>query len=404
MIRVATLSACAALTLALANPAQAQETLNIDFFQGPLVSSGRVVGLGGAFVSVAEGADGHLVNPASLAIRYPYTADDWFDWDYALSLRKDTFLEGGIDLDRSGRAAAYDRTTFSQIGFNLKFGRFGIGIHIQSQEYQIDSELLTQTRTYKYIQLVGGLGAAWAAWDGELIMGIFLPVARSELKEMEAGSVALEGSALLLGTVYAPFGHPYRLGAALRSETLGQIKTRALQNPEGYVDDARFGILRVPDGISLPWEFNMGASWMFGPREYNPRPSFGAWEDKGLPRPETHRARKYILVAADLLVTGPSKQSVGVQAWIQNEQQQSGKFVSLSPRLGVESEILTNFMVVRGGSYYEPSRFKETFGRVHATTGFDLYLFDLVWAWKGNFVIDVAEDYVNWGLGLGFWH
>ncbi len=385
--------------------ARAQDQLNIDFFQGPLVSSGRVVGMGGAFVSVAEGADAHLVNPASLAIRYPYAADEWFDWDYAISFRSDSFKEGSIDLDRSGRAGGYDRSLLFQLGVNIKLGRLGIGVHAQGQTYELDAEFVDRTKTYRYAQTVFGLGVGYAFLDGDLTAGVFAPVVRSQVTDPDTGTVTLEESDIVVGAVFAPHGKQYRFGGAFRGEAIGRITTGSNEDQTGFVDDAgTLGALRVPNGVVIPWELSAGFSWMFGPRDYNPLPSFGEWTYLGLERPDRLRERKYLLLSADIVLTGPSKDSIGVQAWLQNEVQQSGKQASFSPRVGAEAEIWKDVLVVRTGSYYEPSRFEATSGRVHATAGFDLFLLDLLWQWKGNFVLDVADDYVNWGVGVGFWH
>ena len=404
MRSVVTLAAVLALTAA-GGAARAQDPLNIDFFQGPLVSSGRVVGMGGAFVSVGEGADAHLVNPASLAIRYPYVADDWFDWDYAFSFRSDTFREGSIDLDRSGRQGGYDRSLLFQFGLNIKLGRLGIGLHAQGQTYELDVGTFEDPRTYRYSQSVVGFGFGWAFLDGELNTGVFLPVVQSTIEEPDTGSVKLQESDVVLGVIYAPRGSQFRFGGAFRREAVGRITARTDEGQEGFVDDAgTLGQLRVPDGVVIPWELSVGASWMFGPRDYNPQPSFGEWTYLGLERPDRLRERKYLLLSADVVLTGPARSAIGVQAWLENDVQQSGKAASLSPRVGAESEIWKDVLVVRAGSYYEPSRFQETSGRLHGTAGFDLYLVDIIWEWKGNLVVDVADDYVNWGIGVGFWH
>lgn len=395
----------ATLLLTSAGTAAGQDELNIDFFQGPLVSSGRVVGMGGAFVSVAEGADAHLVNPGSLAIRYPYVADDWFDWDYAISFRSDSFQDGSLDLDRSGRKGAYDRSLLFQGGLNMKLGRLGVGLHLQGQTYEIDVELVDVVRTYTYQQVVFGLGFGWAFLDGELNAGAFFPVVRSTIKQAEAGSVTLEESDVILGAVFAPRGSQFRFGGAFRAEAIGRITSNDGENDSGFSDDpGKLGALRVPDGVVIPWEMSFGLSWMLGPRDYNPPPSFGEWTYLGLERPNRLRERKYLLLSGDLVVTGPSKDAIGVQAWLQNDVQQSGKSASFSPRVGAESEIWRDVLVVRTGSYWEPSRFEDTSGRVHGTLGFDLYLLELIWAWKGNFVLDIADNYINWGIGVGFWH
>ena len=60
----------------------------MDAAQGPVTGSTRVIGLGGAFVAVAEDMDGVAVNPASVAVRLPYSwnrFDFGFGIDFAIS-------------------------------------------------------------------------------------------------------------------------------------------------------------------------------------------------------------------------------------------------------------------------------------------------------------------------------
>src|SRR5262245_59953705 len=64
-LALAALLACA--------PARAQDPLlgetRLDLVRGPLLTSSRIMGLGGAFVAVAEGIDGVHLNPAAFANR-----------------------------------------------------------------------------------------------------------------------------------------------------------------------------------------------------------------------------------------------------------------------------------------------------------------------------------------------
>ena len=66
---------------------------------------------------------------------------------------------------------------------------------------------------------------------------------------------------------------------------------------------------------------------------------------------------------------------------------------------------------MRAGSYFEPSRFEGVPYRVHGTIGTDIRLFS--WDLFGlldEFTLslggsaDVAERYVNLGVGIGLWH
>src|SRR4051794_28796517 len=78
-------SACAACLslLVLANYASAQSKPaltgreSIDLVPGPVLGSGRVVGLGGAYAALAVGADGAAWTPAAYATRVLWDLN-WF--------------------------------------------------------------------------------------------------------------------------------------------------------------------------------------------------------------------------------------------------------------------------------------------------------------------------------------
>src|SRR5207244_3250320 len=44
----------------------------IDMYQGLVLSANRVIGLGGAFVAIADGVEGSAMNPAAASARTPY--------------------------------------------------------------------------------------------------------------------------------------------------------------------------------------------------------------------------------------------------------------------------------------------------------------------------------------------
>jgi hypothetical protein len=398
-----------AAALLWAAPAAAQEQLNLDFFQGPVVNSSRVTGLGGAYVGVAEGADGHLINPSSLAVRYPYTLDDWFDWDFAFSTLND-LQQDGNQIDRSGRKGSYDNAFFLEAGVAFRLGRLGLGLQFQSQSYDVAYDEPGARLRYNFSLSYLGLGAAYAFWDGELVIGALLTGGNAELIQEEvqiegeeagpAESIRHSGGGINVSALWAPVGRPWRLGATARNRIDGVIEGRNALAQDGFVQgEVYLGRLRVPDRILVPWQLGIGGSYMVGPRRYNPRPTYGAIEG------DLQRVleRRYLLFAADLILTGPAPNATGTQAFLQGEVQQSGQHASLSPRLGVESELWEDLITLRGGAYYEPSRFDNNPGRVHLTGGGDLHV-AFGWDWKISAVLDIADRYSNFGLGVGFWH
>jgi hypothetical protein len=92
--------------------------------------------------------------------------------------------------------------------------------------------------------------------------------------------------------------------------------------------------------------------------------------------------------------------------------ERSGEHTVVTVRAGVESELIPTWLVVRGGSYYEPSRFRDGHARVHGTGGFDVRLLrstifglfpdDTLFRVSG--AVDVARDYFGWSLGAGVLH
>jgi hypothetical protein len=122
--------------------------------------------------------------------------------------------------------------------------------------------------------------------------------------------------------------------------------------------------------------------------------------------------RFYVLVSSSLSVTGPVKDGVGVESFLQRQVDRSGENITLSPHLGVESEVVPHWLKVRAGCYGEPTRFERGTARLHGTLGFDMKLFP--WTVFGLFedgtqfrassAIDGAQRYFGWGFGVGVWH
>lgn len=384
----------ATLALALlATTAQAQEVINIqgqrnaDFFQGPVISSHRVVGLGGAYVGIAYGADGHLVNPAAFALRDPFVADDHFDWDVALSWLN--VAGGDVDLTQSGRGGDFEKVQLLQGGANLKFGRHGFGVHLMTQRWTVRINVDGEPVVGEYVQTFGGTGYAFNFRQGELVCGIVPFLGKSALEVDGEEVVAVEGAGGLVGCVWGPFDTRWRLGATLRTAVVGQ---------ETSGDETRAGTL-VPDGIAIPAELTWGASYMFGPRDYNVRPTFGYAESP----PPRNIAREYVLVSADIVLTGASPNAFGVESFLQSDLQRSGENPTVGVRAGAESEVVADWLTLRGGGYFEPSRFKAWVGRYHGTAGLDLKV-PVGWDFKLSSSADIALDYFNFGVGVGFWH
>lgn len=128
-----------AILLTLASPASAQDEAPATWPErlyinpGVLLGSTRMVGLGGAYVGIAEGAEGFVSNLAALAHRNPRLARDW-DLDATLSWL-DVPLGGsrGRDLDNDGLPDEA-RSSFQFLAaMSLQYQRYGLGFFLNTR-------------------------------------------------------------------------------------------------------------------------------------------------------------------------------------------------------------------------------------------------------------------------------
>ncbi len=390
---------CVATGLAALLSAAAAQALGptLEFYEGPVNSSQRVVGLGGAFAAVAEGAEAHLVNPAAFALRPLFAKKRWFDWDVGMSVFSG--LGASVNLDQNRLGARADSARLSQIGFNLKFGRLGVGFHMRSQDYAL--RVTPRERlpaTFDLQQSFGGFGLAYALGDGEWVLGTVMGLGTGQLSHSSGSAELRLGSPLgfhNFGFVHAPRGERWRIGGSLQLPVV--LRPEDLQG-DPVTPPETLGNRATPGAILLPWQAAMGLAWMWGRRPLNQLP--GYLEPAGSP---SAVARDYVLATADLVLTGPGNGAVGVQPYLAGLSAPIGRIGTPSVRAGVESEVLANRLVLRGGSYFEPSRYQGSLGRVHATGGADVRL-TWGWDWRITWCFDIAQGYVNSAFGLGLWH
>jgi hypothetical protein len=121
--------------------------------------------------------------------------------------------------------------------------------------------------------------------------------------------------------------------------------------------------------------------------------------------------RERITVFGSLLITGKSTRAVSLEGFATQTMQAVGESISVTPRVGIESEPIHDLLVGRVGSYLEPSRFSDGTARQHFTIGGDLKLLPFSpWGifgdqvWRLTVAADLAPRYQNFGIGLGAWH
>lgn len=443
---------------------------SVDLFQGPTLASARITSMGGAFTGLAEGAEGIPFNPASASLRMPQSTTD-VDWDITGGFTLPTSVRG-TDFDNNGDATfgkgqGQKEFYFASLGGYIQFGHVGIGIMISAQTYglglgsrlklaqpqggpkgthEIDVNFFKVDPVISYgfldDQLHVGAGArAIALQIGGPLATVetgFVPMTalagldrlRDDGKRTDLYTNYAIGAQA--GILWAPYALPLRLGGAVRSPlaaTKGEFGGGFAAQPNG---DIRAANVFLPQRAELPWEVELGASVQLWERALNM-----PWqnEDK-VPVPETERwretkngqleapykgarkllkqryrelPRQKVLLTSSALISGAVANAVGVESMLTGRLERSGQDVSLTVRGGVEAEVIPYWLVLRGGTYLEPSRFRHSSSRVHGTGGFQVRLFkwdafgltDKETIWRVSTAIDLARDYFAWSIGAG---
>jgi hypothetical protein len=453
--------------------AQDEPTANsIDLSQGAVLSSSRVTGLSGAVTAIAEGMEGGLSNPAAAAVRTAASAD-WWDYWVALSLTypldNGDFYNSGNVVDESETASA-DSFYFLNTGGYLQL--YGLGFGLNVEILQVDVRVPDMDEAVLHLQLITNhVQAGYLFLDGQLALAGGLQVLRERAtaqvgreRTSQPVDVGLGGEG---GVLIRPNGAQWRVGAGLYSQVKTEYDERGGQVAQRFV---------LPKYSVRPWRGNLAFAYQFGKRPLNPRFSYveerareplraldarrrraeqeharrlqvlrqhaspdrharlaqeerefaeqklvfgaerdairkAAWREL---RAGVRRlwARRYYLLVGEVSFAGRVENAVGLESFFAQRVQRSGEKLTVTPRLGFESEVWPTHIKVRIGSYYEPSRFQETSARVHGTFGVDVRLFNWdvfrIWPedylWQLTSAIDVTRDYQAFSVGFGGWY
>ncbi len=390
---------CLATSTATADPQLTPVTSNnyaIDLYDGVPFGNSATIAVGGAAAANAIGSSGTLINPSAPAVR-PTTDLDAWSWDYHLdylnaSLSKDYTNSGLPVTDMSAGSQALTA------GLAARIGNLGLALTLDSEIVPVgtiatpapNTEL--DAETYK-------LKLAVAYWQRELeaAFGAALVFAEFQLKpDCTSGNACdvlfnVAGGGVEAGGQWIPQGEDLRVGAAVASPIVGGTVAANCMgmttNCDGFI---------LPDRVVSAWHATIGGAY---------RLADSAWNQQVA---GTFRDEKALTITADLVVTGSSPNAYGIEAFALHELERSGRHWAWSPRGGAEYEWLPGRLRVRGGSYWEPGRFEGVPGRLHATFGVEVRVFQFH-AWglrRGRITLtgDVASQYQNGGLSIGFWH
>jgi len=358
-------------------------------------------------------------------------------------------------------------------GATLQFGGLGVAGTGDLQQFSLTTTTPGAPGLTLQVGRWKALGA-YGMFDGQLAIGGGARIVTMQILQNGGGTLlTMTGFAPEVGALLMPTGQQWRIGATARAPVSGNTFSENVVPDSKGVSTA--GGFVIPDRVVMPWEVELGLAYQLGPRPINPgwanphaqeawlrrriaydravRAAARERELASLPpaqRPvrsneldaeeaslreiedehidaeaarlrEVRKARygnwprEKIVLLASVLFTGPStsatQEAVSIEGFLDQRTETVGRSVSLTPRVGMEGEPLRDRMLLRVGTYVEPSRYDDGTLRQHFTFGTDVRLFPLdFWGllpeanWKLGLFVDLAPRYANGGIGIGEWH
>jgi hypothetical protein len=358
-------------------------------------------------------------------------------------------------------------------GGTLQFGGLGVAATSDLQKFSLTTAAPGTPGLSLEVGRWKALGA-YGMFGGQLALGGGARIVTMQVNQTGGGTLlTMTGFAPEVGALLMPTGQQWRIGATARAPVSGNIF--GSENVTYENGQRAAGGFVLPDRIVMPWEVELGAAYQLGPRPINPgwqnphaqegwlrhriaanravrevardrelaalpareqgarRRELDAEEaslreiederlDVEIDRLRQVRKARYvnwprekIVLLASVLLTGPSTSSslgaVSLEGFLDQRVETVGRVLTVTPRVGMEGEPLRDRMLLRVGTYVEPSRYDDGTPRQHFTFGTDVRLFPLdFWGllpeanWKLGLFMDLAPRYANGGVGLGEWH
>jgi hypothetical protein len=377
------------LVAAAAGPAHADAPITdrayaIDFYDGVAIGNTAWVGMGGAGAALIVGSAGALINPSAPAVR-PTTDLDRWSWDYHFD-----YLTGQYSSDYDNNGVVQPATGGARLitgGLAGRYRDWAAAVTATAQTAPLGDpagELTAQalrirTVVAKYFpdrDIAVGVG----------VQSVILEVAQADMPTL----FEITGFGLIGGITYVPRLRDFRVAGSIESRILGE-DVQATCDPSdcnGYI---------LPERVAAPARGVVGFAYRFAETAWN-QPVGGVFRDE-----------RSLTLTADVLVTSPSPDAYGLEAFGMQMLQRSGADFAISGRAGAEVEPLPGRLRVRAGSYWEPGRFEGVGGRIHGTFGLEVRVFEVpVWGKRRrgrvSFTGDVASRYRNLAVSIGLWH
>lgn len=360
----------------ITGPAIVDNDYRLAFNPSVAVGSSRKVAMGGAYTGIAEGADSLWDNPVAAGFRRP---GDESDWDYDLMAGSTIF--NGDDVDNNGHLThAFRRNSVVDVGAQVRKSRVGVGFYVVNQQYDVGGPAGVERLSFN----VGTIAVGWASPMENFFWGVGLRLAalESKPKGSRIKTLHLSGSGGSVGTLWNPGRGPWRLGMSFA----GAIHDNNEFPANATAPVVNNGLI-IPRQVTLPVVGSLGVSYHFA------RGTF--WSDRPL------------LMGLQVNAVAPTRGAVGVESFIEQRVQYTGKKRTYSYHLGGEEEIWPRRVRLRLGTYFEPSRFEGVKGRVHATGGVEIRLFHFNFLGSHDVAFSYAADsaprYFTQIFNVGFW-
>jgi len=383
-------AALAAPTVARAQisfPPITNRSFNIDLFEQPAIGSPRLIAMSGAIDAVAEGAAGLYTNAASAAVR-PETTTDKFAWN--VYFNSYVPADGQDSNDNGQTVTSVHRSLLGAAGILLQYGQWGLSIDGGYTAHEIAPQA---GGGLGIRSVIGHVGLARTFLDQSFSVGLGVKLGALNVYTLGMSSQTLFtrlGASADAGAVWMPKGRDFRvaISGGLPFNTAPITHSCDPNDCDGYI---------LPTNAVVPWDTTLGGAWRLGPT---------AWNDRIV---GDYRDERQLTIALEVTLIGAVDNGYGMEAFAAKQLQVSGRNISPTPRLGLESEVIPAWLRLRAGSYLEASRFPETSARWHGTGGAEVRVFSFHFAGHQRRVsLSVAGDfaslYKNAGLSVGFWN
>ena len=315
----------------------------VEFPELDQLGSARMRGMGGAFTGVGESAGALLVNPAAMGLRRPLSVVDGREVDVSLQVRDHPALALGQPPPTVGRARLW------QAGVIGHTGAHGAAAHVTEQSWS------APTGDLGVSMWSVGVGTAGRTWSVGALPHVVAWQAPGQQRLALGGTV---------GALWAPDGLPIRLGARVRSPIRAAT-------PGGGV--------RVPPVVAI------GAS-------YSVR-AVNRGSEVGPLRQQARWGAPLVMIAADVVWTGPSADAVALEPWLAHGMSLQAPG-TLGWRAGAEVWAHRQDLRLRGGAYQVPER-GGVAGRLAATGGAAYE----VWELRNGLGVRLAGAVEAWHAG-----